>query len=135
MQGGSPMSCIFCTIHKEKKSVVYETEHVFVLVDRYPVATGHLIIIPKIHRQSFHLHEPEELADVLKTARHLVDRLGITEYNILQNNGNNQGVFHVHFHIIPCVSESECLQINWTTISIGDEEYARQVEETRTRLG
>lgn len=126
--------CIFCRLYREKTNIVYETETVFVLVDRNPLATGHLIVVPKVHRPYFHMHTPEELCEVLEVVRHLVGRLGLEKYNLLQNNANHQSILHVHFHIIPFVSENERLRISWETIPLSNEEYSKRVAETRRML-
>lgn len=127
-------NCIFCTLYKNKSNVIYETEHVFVLVDRNPLASGHLLVIPKVHRAYLHLHNSEELSDALRAVKYVVERFGFKEYNVLQNNGNHQSVPHVHFHVVPCISEYERLRIDWKTIILSNDEYAKRVDEAKERL-
>ncbi|KAG5860460.1 histidine triad nucleotide-binding protein [Encephalitozoon hellem] len=125
--------CIFCMLYQKGTNVIYETDKTFVLMDRYPLSKGHFLVIPKMHHAYFHEYKPEELSDILGIINHLVQKFGLTRYNILQNNGNHQGVFHVHFHLIPFVSESERLKIDWKTMSPSDEEYSEIVREARLK--
>ncbi|AFN83453.1 Hit-like hydrolase [Encephalitozoon romaleae SJ-2008] len=125
--------CIFCTMYQKGNNIIYETAKAFVLMDRYPLSRGHFLVIPKAHHAYFHEYEPEELSDILGTINHLIQKFGIEKYNILQNNGNHQAVFHVHFHLIPFVSSSERLKINWETMSLSDEEYSEIVKEAKLK--
>lgn len=127
-------NCVFCTLHKQGTEIIYETDKTFVLVDRYPLSRGHFLVIPKVHQPYFHLHKPEELSDVLETIGYLVRRFGLEKYNILQNNGNQQSVFHVHFHVIPAVAADERLKMAWDTKQISDEEYSARVKEAMSQV-
>ena len=126
--------CIFCTLYNRKTNIIYETNRIFILVDRYPLASKHLLIIPKIHHSYFHQYSSENLSDVLETTKYLVERFSFKEYNLLQNNGNHQSIFHIHFHIIPFVSEYECLVIDWKTILPSDEDYAKKVKKAKAKV-
>ena len=118
------MSCIFCTIYESNKSnILFESENSFVIVDRYPMSKGHLLVIPKVHRSYLHEYKKEELSDVLDIYIKMVNKYNIKRYNLLQNNDNYQSVYHVHFHIIPCNSELERLKIDWTHIKMDDSEF------------
>lgn len=127
-------NCLFCTVYDKKINIIYETDNIFVLLDKYPLSPGHLLVIPKVHHSYLHLYEPEELSDVFKTIKYLVEKFGFEKYNLLQNNGNHQSILHVHFHIIPFISENERLRINWITTTLNDEEYIKKVEEAREKL-
>jgi histidine triad (HIT) family protein len=98
---------------------VYEDEHVLAFLDIHPLSPGHTLLIPK---------EPAVTLDQLsettaaalgkalpKLCKAIVQATGITEYNVLQNNGSgaHQAVMHVHFHIIPKPSSSQGLHIGW----------------------
>ncbi|KAH9410977.1 putative HIT domain-containing protein [Ordospora pajunii] len=125
--------CIFCTLYEKKINIIYETEGAFALLDRNPLSTGHFMVIPKTHHPSFDQYELKDLEDVLPMIKHLIERLGIKKYNILQNNGNHQGVFHVHFHVIPYVSDNERLRIDWETMEVNDDDYSALVEQARSK--
>lgn len=101
--------CIFCKIIKGEipSFTVYEDEVFKVILDRFPAAPGHVLIIPKEHyNDMFSL--PEESASKLyplaqKIATKVKEVVGAEGINIIQNNGEvaGQSVHHFHLHIIP----------------------------------
>ncbi|MHA2502384.1 MAG: HIT family protein [Candidatus Kariarchaeaceae archaeon] len=112
-------NCIFCKIvagdiPSEK---IYEDEHVFAFMDISPLSQGHCLIIPKEHAVTLHETSNEVLSKVLPVASRIVKAMGISTYNLLQNNGEiaHQAVMHAHFHIIPRRNTGEGLGISWQT--------------------
>ena len=101
--------CIFCKIIKGEipSFTVYENDDFKVILDRFPAAPGHVLIIPKAHYSDvFELSE--EVAAKLyplvkKIAQHIKEVTGAEGINIVQNNGEAAGqtVHHFHLHIIP----------------------------------
>ena len=98
---------------------VYEDEHVLAFLDIFPLARGHVLVIPKQEVATV-----AELSDDTAAAigrvlprlcRAVVKVSGCVDYNILQNNGApaHQAVLHVHFHIIPKPSEDTGLCVGW----------------------
>ncbi len=98
---------------------VYENEHVLAFLDVAPLSRGHTLVIPKQPVAFLHELSEEsgrELGEALvKVSQAVVEVTGVSEYNILQNNGAtaNQAVFHVHFHIIPKPTVQEGLRMDW----------------------
>lgn len=86
-------SCLFCRIiNKEIPSVaVFESTKAIAFMDIFPVSKGHLLIVPKYHASKMHELPNEYLADILIVAKNLMKASikisGISDYNILQNNG------------------------------------------------
>lgn len=86
---------------------VYEDAHVLAMLDIFPLAEGHTLVIPK--QRVAYLHELDDahaaaIGRVLpRIARAVMHATGATAYNVLQNNGSaaHQAIFHVHFHVIP----------------------------------
>ena len=101
--------CIFCKIIQGEipSFTVYEDDTFKVILDRFPAAQGHMLILPKVHCDDvFSL--PEEVAAQLyplvkKLAQHAKEVTGAEGINIVQNNGEAAGqtVHHFHLHIIP----------------------------------
>jgi histidine triad (HIT) family protein len=101
--------CLFCKIINKEipADIVYEDEHLFVLLDISPINEGHCLVIPKNHY--INMDEiPDELMGVLFTrvkhtsiaVKKATGADGIT--NIINNGeGVGQIVFHSHIHIIP----------------------------------
>ncbi len=107
--------CIFCKIIQGDipSAKLYETDKVFAFLDIAPMNEGHALVIPKYHSITI-LDLPGEYAqDVLiaqqKIAKALMDCLGATGFNCIQNNfpSSGQVVGHVHWHIIPRFDASE----------------------------
>lgn len=122
------MTCIFCNIYeKNKNSIIYETDKCFVLLDRFPMSKGHLLIVPKIHHSYLHEYNYEDISDILKVIHCIIKKLKLEKYNILQNNGNFQSVMHVHFHIIPYENDQKRLKIDWKTINVDEKEYSNEI--------
>lgn len=101
--------CIFCKIIKGEipSFTVYEDDTFKVILDRFPAAPGHALIIPKVHADDM-FDLPEETAAKLyplakKIAAKIKEAVGAEGINIVQNNGEvaGQSVHHFHLHIVP----------------------------------
>jgi histidine triad (HIT) family protein len=89
---------------------VYEDEAVLAIMDVFPQAPGHVLVIPKeAARNALEISDEALAAAMLQVkrlanaVRHSLKPDGIV---ITQFNGSEAGqtVFHVHFHIIPRTS-------------------------------
>ena len=101
--------CIFCKIIKGEipSFTVYEDDDFKVILDRFPAAPGHVLVIPKAHYSDM-FELSEEAATKLyplakKIAKRIKEVTGSEGINIVQNNGEaaGQSVYHFHLHIIP----------------------------------
>lgn len=123
------MDCIFCKIVNGiiPSAVVYEDEYFKAILDIAPANKGHVIIITKNHYKDLLELGVEESENILKVAKKitekLTDTLGVTEFNILQNNGHNAGqtVYHYHCHIIPRFANDD-VSINWKVLKVDADE-------------
>ncbi|GAA5907217.1 hypothetical protein JCM6882_008393 [Rhodosporidiobolus microsporus] len=133
-------NCIFCKIVKgEIPSLkLIETDSVYSFLDIGPIAKGHSLVIPKYHGAKLHDIPDEHLVEVLATLKKIAVAQGVTDYNILQNNGRiaHQVVDHVHFHMIPkpSASDSEGLVIGWPTKQADKDELKKLQEEILSKL-
>ena len=99
------MSWCFCKI--EKENYVLENELAFAIWDIKPASTGHMLIIPKMHSETFFdvcKEEREACFELLEKAKELIDEKYKPDgYNIVVNAGEAAGqtVFHLHIHLIP----------------------------------
>ena len=101
--------CIFCKIVSGElpSFTIYEDDGFKVILDRFPSGEGHTLIIPKDHAANIFEIEPskagEALALAVKIAGIIKESLGVSDMNIVQNNGPlaGQTVDHFHIHIIP----------------------------------
>ncbi|OSS42068.1 HIT family hydrolase [Desulfurella amilsii] len=44
--------CLFCNIYEQKSDVLFENDRFFVIMDKFPVNPGHMLIIPIKHIES-----------------------------------------------------------------------------------
>ena len=97
--------CPFCDIPSE--SVVAESPHALAVRDRYPVAPGHTLVVPKAHARTLFALSSEVQADVWRLAARVRDELRTQRnpdgFNVGLNDGPAAGqtVEHAHVHVIP----------------------------------
>ena len=98
--------CIFC--EPEEALLVHRGEHALVILNKYPYASGHLLVAPHRHVGDFGVLADEEALDVHRLAARGVDALR-AEYaphghNLGWNLGRVAGAGieeHVHLHVVP----------------------------------
>lgn len=99
--------CVFCEKYKDKSDIIMENETCFAIKDMYPVNYGHILIIPKVHRETYFDLTYEEMEDMFMLSRNCkryLDRhLQPDGYNVGFNIGRwaGQTVMHCHMHLIP----------------------------------
>lgn len=114
-------SCIFCKIVEGEipSEKIYEDDHVVAFMDVTPVTKGHVLLIPKTHRENLYEFSETEAANLFAVAPKIANTLKETftpaGMNILQNNGApaGQAVFHFHMHFIPRYDETDGFSSNW----------------------
>ncbi|MDR2938894.1 MAG: HIT family protein [Clostridiales bacterium] len=112
--------CLFCKVANGEIPAykLYEDEAFVVILDRFPSALGHSLIIPKKHCDDIYSMGPgdsEKLFPlVVKIAGALKNKLKPEGLNILQNNGEaaGQSVGHFHVHLIPRF-KGDSVSIKW----------------------
>jgi histidine triad (HIT) family protein len=108
-----PKPCIFCSIIEGKLSSaqVHRDEDFLVIMDKYPINSGHTLVIPTKHYDTLLDMPTIEVgnlyATVPKIAKAVVSAVGADGFNVGQNNGiaANQIIPHVHVHIVPRFTE------------------------------
>ena len=86
-----------------------------------PVTKGHVLLIPKTHRENIYELTEEEASQLFsvvpKIANALKDEFKPAGMNLLQNNGAHAGqaVFHFHLHFIPRYDETDGFQPTFET--------------------
>jgi len=92
---------------------VYEDDDVLAMLDIFPQARGHVLVIPKAASRNLLDADPAVLAAVLPKVQKLAqavhkatgaDGLRIAQFN---EAPAGQTVFHLHFHIIPAYDGQE----------------------------
>ena len=101
--------CIFCKIvvGQVPSKKLFETDKTQALLDAFPAAKGHSLVIPKKHYETLLDIPEEDLKDAIvvakKDAQAVVKATNADGFNLVQNNKEAAGqlVKHVHFHIVP----------------------------------
>lgn len=103
------MDCLFCKIIKGEipSTKVYEDDLVYAFNDITPVASTHVLIIPKEHIASaLEIDEKNAslIGHIFAVANKIAKSVGIDEkgFRIVNNCGEDGGqtVHHIHFHLI-----------------------------------
>ena len=98
--------CIFCKIINGDipNKTVLENDNFLAFEDINPQAKIHVLIIPKVHIQSFNEMTPNIMADMTTFIQEVALTLGVKSdgYRLITNIGNNGGqeVDHIHFHLL-----------------------------------
>jgi len=101
--------CLFCKIIKGEIpcTKLYEDDSIFAFLDIAPVNPGHVLVIPKEHRESFIELSEDQINKMFNTAQKIAKAVlsGIEadSFNLGMNVGKNAGqlVMHAHLHIMP----------------------------------
>jgi ATP adenylyltransferase len=100
--------CLFCNIvNKKEKSFVLKEGEVFVVMNKFPYNTGHLLIFPKRHVENIEELKKEEaeeiFANIQKSIKLLKRVLKPGGFNVGINIGKvaSASVDHLHIHVVP----------------------------------
>ncbi len=97
--------CPFCK--QPETEVIAENKLAIAFLDKFPVNTGHVLVIPKRHFDDLFKATQEEIKAMTEllgeVKEHLHNRFNPDGYNIGVNVGAAAGqtVFHLHVHVIP----------------------------------
>lgn len=98
--------CLFCKIAAKEipSNAVAENEHFYAFHDINPKAPVHVLVIPKVHYESFNDIPADTMGKLSGFMQEVAQTLGIKEsgYRLITNVGENGGqeVKHLHFHIL-----------------------------------
>jgi len=108
---GKKKGCIFCELPKKLNRdslICYLGNEFFVILNKYPYSSGHLMIVPYDHINSPEKISPEssvELWDLMNKAISILKKnFSPDGFNIGMNIGGAAGAGikeHVHLHVVP----------------------------------
>ena len=121
-------SCIFCDalalVDDRKALIVFRGKQNFIILNRFPYTTGHVMIVPFSHVPDLVRCDAQALAEMMQLAQRVEAALAATYrpegFNLGMNVGRCAGAGvagHVHLHVLP----------RWT----GDTNFMTAVGETR----
>jgi ATP adenylyltransferase len=120
--------CIFCEGLKQvdgpENLIVFRGAHAFVMLNRFPYTSGHLMVVPYEHKPGLELLGADSRADIMELSARAIQVLHTLYspqgYNLGMNIGNAAGAGiseHVHLHVVP----------RW----VGDTNFMSAVSQTR----
>ncbi len=102
------MDCIFCSIIAKTipAKILSETSHSLALLDAFPLARGHVLVLPKRHLQKIQDLELVENTDLFALVQSMTTRVdsAMTGSSLIAiHNGKDAGqdIPHLHAHIVP----------------------------------
>ncbi len=128
--------CIFCEIieGKEPAYIVYSDEKVVSFLDKFPIAPGHVLVVPRLHYENF-LELTDEVINNLclvlkKIAIAVKKSLKTDGMRILTNIGASAGqvIFHSHFHIVPTGFYEDNIIKNFVPRRVQSKEYYESIQ-------
>ncbi|NOY97800.1 MAG: HIT domain-containing protein [Chloroflexi bacterium] len=120
--------CVFCKVQQQPDSpenlIVFRGRRAFVILNRYPYTSGHLLVVPFAHKPNLEKLDAATRAEMMELTTQAMSVLrGIYHpqaFNMGANIGEAAGAGiaeHVHIHIVP----------RWT----GDTNFMSSLAETR----
>ncbi len=110
---GDDGGCVFCRIAASgppspANGVVWRGERTFCVLNAYPYASGHLLVLPVRHVAELGELDPEEAADLWRVTQRAVEAAGTAYgpdgFNLGANLGRAAGAGiprHLHLHVVP----------------------------------
>ena len=104
--------CVFCNIqaqsHDTENLIIFRGTKAFVILNRYPYTSGHLMVIAKVHQPSFEDLDAGTRSEMMELATKGIQVLRKVykpdAFNLGANIGEAAGAGiagHVHLHVVP----------------------------------
>jgi ATP adenylyltransferase len=109
---GNQPECIFCDAVARNKDaetlIVHRGKKTFVILNRFPYTSGHVMIVPYAHVAELNLCDPATLGEMMQLAQRSETALHANYKPDGMNLGMNLGraagagvVGHLHLHVLP----------------------------------
>lgn len=104
--------CVFCAKPSERRDaanyLLHRGRRAYVMLNLYPYASGHLLVIPYRHEPRLERLQPAESAELMRLAQRAVTALAAElkpeGFNLGLNLGKAGGAAvagHLHLHVVP----------------------------------
>jgi len=142
---GTPPECFFCDAVKSTRDketlVVYRGRKVFVILNRYPYTSGHVMIVPYAHVAELNLCNAEALQEMMVLAQRMEAAYRVIYRPDGMNLGMNLGkaagagvAGHLHLHVLPrWIGDSNFMTVTGET-RVHPEELKTTFEKLRKAL-
>lgn len=133
-------ACPFCDPMILDRQLVYEGDHLVVLLDHTPRVEGHLLIVPKEHLLAVHELSFDAWIELRALIRHsaavFAECLHTQAYTLLEKNHcpQFQEVPHIHFHLFPVGNKRWEEIFNIDPVRLKPEELQQKVNLFRERF-
>lgn len=108
-------SCFICEAaaaatdeERRQRLVLWTTDRVVVMINRFPYTNGHLLVAPRAHKAELEELEPQEQTElsqqIIRSVRLLKRAVSAQGFNIGINIGRCAGAGlpgHLHHHVVP----------------------------------
>ena len=136
--------CVFCNMQAMEDGpgnlIVYRGQLAFVILNRFPYTSGHVMVVPFAHRPNLEALDPTVRGEMMELTSHATTVLhkiyNAEAFNVGINIGEAAGAGvkeHIHIHIVPrwngdtnfmsTLSETrvlpEALEDTWQRVKIG----------------
>lgn len=101
------MDCIFCKIVSGEipTKILKETSNSISFLDAFPLAKGHVLVIPKNHHQKIQDMSNDENTDLFSLVHQMISKVdsltGATLVAVHNGKDAGQEIPHVHVHLVP----------------------------------
>ena len=104
--------CIFCMAQEKEDSaenlIAFRGERAYVILNRYPYTSGHLMVVPFDHQPNLEALDPQTRAEMMELTTRCMAVLRKVYHPQAFNMGANIGEAsgagvkeHVHIHVVP----------------------------------
>lgn len=112
IQSPKEINCIFCAVQTQPDNpenlVIARGARVFIILNRYPYTSGHLMVVPNDHMPSLEDLDAATRAEMMEAAQQAMQVLRLVYhpqgFNLGINIGEAAGAGiteHVHLHVVP----------------------------------
>lgn len=109
---GKEDGCVFCNVQKTEDGpenlIILRGKLAFVILNRYPYTSGHLMVVPFQHKPNLEQLDPATRAEMMELTSRATTVLrkiyNTKSFNVGVNIGEAAGAGvkeHVHIHIVP----------------------------------
>lgn len=136
-----PDQCPFCLAleerFQEEAHLVFRGKKAFVILNRYPYTTGHLLILPIEHQEQLSQLERDTRTELMELVNHALEVLQEVYQPQGYNVGLNMGIAagagipkHLHWHVVPRWSGDT----NYMTVAGGVRVLPELLEDTLQKV-
>jgi ATP adenylyltransferase len=109
---GKEEGCVFCNAQAQPDGpgnlIVHRGRLAYVILNRYPYTSGHVMVVPFVHKPNFEELTPETRAEMMELSSRAMAVLrkvyDSESFNLGANIGEAAGAGvreHVHIHVVP----------------------------------